>query len=95
MGQACTSHHPQDKYMPECRIEPYQPPRPSIRELNQGRATGTDDLGIPPKGYLGRPPKLAYREGDRAPTEQRMYARKIQPWRGEGQSGVQEAREEE
>ena len=35
--------------MPITRIEPYWPPRPTIRELMEGRAVA-DDREIPPKG---------------------------------------------
>ena len=71
--------------MPMTRIEPYRPPRPTIRELMEGRPAGADDGGVPPKGYLGRPPKLAYRTKDRAEAKRRVRAREIQPWRGEDQ----------
>ena len=47
--------------MPFTRIEPFWPPRPTIRELMEGRPAGADDRGVPGKGYLGRPPKSAYR----------------------------------
>ena len=43
--------------MPMTRVEPYRPPGPTIRELMEGRPAGEDDGGVPPKGYLGRPPK--------------------------------------
>ena len=46
--------------MPMTRIEPYRPPRPTIRELMEGRPAGEDDGGVPPNGCLGRPPRLAY-----------------------------------
>ena len=36
--------------MPMTRIEPYRPPRPTIRELMKGRPAGEDDGGVPPKG---------------------------------------------
>ena len=52
--------------MPMTRIEPYRPSHPTIRELMEGRLAGEDDGGVPPKGYLGRPPKSAYRSEDRA-----------------------------
>ena len=45
--------------MPMTRIEPYEPPRPTIRELMEGRPEGGEDGGIFPKGYLGRPPMSA------------------------------------
>ena len=32
------------------RIEPYRPPRPTLREVMEGRRAGADDRGIPPKG---------------------------------------------
>ena len=43
--------------MPMTRIGPYRPPRPTIRELMQGRPAGADGGGIPRRGYLGRPPE--------------------------------------
>ena len=77
------------------RIEPYQPPRPTIRELMEGRPAGEDDGAVPPKEYLGRPPKLVYRSEDRADPLRHVKARKIQPWRGDDQqrahgAGVQQ-----
>ena len=48
------------------RLEPYRPPRPTIRELMEGRPAGVDNGGVPPEGYLGRPPKLAYKSEDGA-----------------------------
>ena len=51
--------------MPMTRIEPYRPPRPTIRELMEGRPAGEDNGGVPPQGYLGRPHKTAYRSEDR------------------------------
>ena len=71
--------------MPRTRIGPYRPPRPTIRELMEGRPAGEDDGGVPPKGYLGRPPKSAYRSEDRAEALRRVKAREIQPWRGDDQ----------
>ena len=71
--------------MPMTLIEPYRLPRPAIRELIEGRPAGTDDGEIPPKGYLGRPPKSAYRTGDTAEAKRRVRAQEIQPWRGEEQ----------
>ena len=35
------------------RIEPYRPPRPTIRELMEGRPAGEDEGGVPPKGVSG------------------------------------------
>ena len=67
--------------MPMTRIEPYRPPRPTIRELMEGRPAGEDDGGVPPMGYLGRPPKSAYRSEDRAEALRRVTACEIQPWR--------------
>ena len=66
--------------MPLTRIEPYRPPLPTIRELMEGRPAGEDDGGVLPKGYLGRPPKSAYRSEDRAEALRRVKARQIQPW---------------
>ena len=71
--------------MPMTRIEPYRPPRPTIRELMEGRPAGEDDGEVPPKGWLGRPPRSAYRSEDRAEALRRMRAREIQPWRGDDQ----------
>ena len=81
--------------MPMTRIEQYQPPRPTIRELMEGRRAEADDGGVPPKGYLGRLPKLAYRTEDRAEAERRVRAREIQPWRGEDQRRAHEAGEKQ
>ena len=36
--------------MPKTRIDPYRPPRPTIRELMEGRPAGEEDGGVPPKG---------------------------------------------
>ena len=47
-------------------IEPYRPPRPTIRELIEGRPAGEDEGGVAPKGCLGRPPRSIYRLEDRA-----------------------------
>ena len=71
--------------MPMTRIEPYRPPRPTIRELMEGRPAGADDGGVPPKGYLGRPPKSAHRLEERAEALRRVRAREIQPWCGDDQ----------
>ena len=61
-GTQCLS---QRSTMPMTRIEPYLPPRPTIRELMQGRPPREDDGGVPPRGCLGRPPRSAYRSEDR------------------------------
>ena len=81
--------------MPMTRIEPYRPPRPPIRELMEGRPAGADDGGVPSKGYLGRPPKSAYRSEDRAEARRRVRAREIQPWRGEDQQRAYGAGEQQ
>ena len=81
-GTQCLS---QRSTMLMTRIEPYRPPRPTIKELMEGRPTGEDDGGIPPKGCLGRPRRSAYRSEDRAEAQRRMRAREIQPWRGDDQ----------
>ena len=81
--------------MPMTRIEPYRPPRHTIRELLEGRPAGADNGGVPPKGYLGRPPQSTYRSEDRAEAERRVRAREIQPWRGEDQRGAHEAGEQQ
>ena len=39
--------------MPMTRIEPYQPPRPTIRELMEGRPAGADDRGNSPETVPG------------------------------------------
>ena len=64
--------------MPMTRIEPYRPPRPTITELMEGRPAGEDDGGVPPKWYLGRPPKSAHRSADRAEAL-RPSPRKLHP----------------
>ena len=81
--------------MPMTCKEPYRPPRPTIRELMEGRPAGADDGGVPPKGNLGRPPKSAYRSEDRAEAKGRVRARKIQPWRGKDQRGAHGAGEQQ
>ena len=73
--------------MPMTRIELYRPPRPTIRELMEGRPVGGDDRGIPPDWYLGRPSKSTYRTQGRAEAGRRVRAREIHPWRGEEQRG--------
>ena len=93
--QTGATHRPQMDYILMTRIEPYRPPRPSIRELMEGRPAGADDGGMPSKGYLGRPPKLAYRMENRAQAERLVWAREIQPWRGEEQRGAHRAGEEQ
>ena len=67
------------------RIEPYRPPCPTIRELMEGRPAGKHGGGVPPNGYLGRPPKTAYRSEDRAEALRRVRGRELQPWRGGNQ----------
>ena len=81
--------------MPMTRIEPYRPPRATIRELMEGKPAGADDGGIPPKGYPERPPESAYRTEDRAGAEKRVRAREIQPWRGEDKRRAQKAGEQQ
>ena len=71
--------------MPMTRIEPYRLPRPTIRELMEGRPAGEDDGGVPPKGCLGRPPRSAYWSKNRAEAQRRVRAREIQPPRGDDQ----------
>ena len=85
----------QNTAMPLTRIEPYQPPRPTIRELMEGRPAGADNGGIPPKGYLGTPPKSAYRTEDRAEAQRRVRAREIQPWREEDERRAHGAGEQQ
>ena len=70
---------------PMTGIEPYRPPRAAIRELMEGRPAGADDGGVPPKGYLGGPPKSAYRSEDKAEALRRVRVREIQPWRADDQ----------
>ena len=64
--ETVAASRPQSYAMPMTGIEPYRATRPTIRELMEGRPAGPDDAGIPPKEYLGRPPKLVYRTEDRA-----------------------------
>ena len=80
--------------MPMTRIEPYRPPRPTIRELMEGRPAGEDDGGVFPKGCLVRPSRSAYRSEDRAEALRRVRARKIQPWRGDDQRRAHRAGEQ-
>ena len=85
-SEGAKEHHvSQRSTMPKTRIELYRPPGPTIRELMEGRPAGEDDGGVPPKGCLGRPPRLAYRSEDRAEALRRVTAREIQPWRGDDQ----------
>ena len=63
--------------MPMTRIEPYRQPRPTIRELMEGRPARAVDRGVPPKGYLGSPPRSAYRTEDRVEAKGRVRAREI------------------
>ena len=81
-GTHCLS---QRSTMPMTRIEPYRPPRPTIRELMEGRPAKEDDGGVPPKGCLGRPPRSAYRSEDRGEALRHVRAREIQPRRGDDQ----------
>ena len=76
------------------RIEPYRPPRPTIRKLMEGRLAGEDDGGVPPKGCQGRPPRPAYGSDDRAEALRRVTAREIRPWRGDDQRRAQGAGEQ-
>ena len=84
-GHKRTQCLPQRSTMPVTRNEPYRPPRPTIRELMEGRPTGEDDGGVPPKWCLRRPPRSAYRSEDRAEAQRRVRVREIQPWRGDDQ----------
>ena len=81
--------------MPMTCIEPYRPPRPTISELMEGRPAGADNGEVPPKGYLGRLPKWAYRMEDRAKAKRRVRAREIQPWRREDQRRAHGAGEQQ
>ena len=80
--------------MPLTRIEPYRLPRPTIRELMEGQPAGEDDGGFPPKGFLGRPPRSAYRSEDRAEALRHVRAREIQPWCGDDQQRAHGAGEQ-
>ena len=53
MRQAWAPRHPQNDNMANGRIEPYQPPHPTIREQMESTATRTVDAGIPPNGEPG------------------------------------------
>ena len=81
--------------MPMTCIQPYRPPRQTIRELMEGRPAGADDWGVPQKGYLGRLPKSAYRSEDGAEALRRVRAREIQPWRGDDQQRTHGAGEQQ
>ena len=81
-GTQCLS---QRSTTPMTRIEPYRPPRRTIRELTEGRPAGEDDGGVPQKGCLGRPPRSAYRSDDRTEALRHVRARQIQPRRGDDQ----------
>ena len=84
----------QENTMPKTPIEPYRPPRPTSRELMEGRPAGEDDGGVPRKGCLGRPPRSAYRSEDRAEALRRLKACEIQSWRGEDQRGAHGAQQQ-
>ena len=84
--EGAKEHHiSQRSTMPRTRIEPYWPPRPTIRELMEGRPAGEDNGGVSPKWCLGRLPRLAYRWEDRAEALRRVSAHEIQRWRGDDQ----------
>ena len=93
-GHKGTKFLSQRSTMPMTRIEPYRPPRPTIREPMEGRPAGEDDGGVPPKGCLGRPPRSAYRSQDRAEAQRRVRVREIQPWRGDDQRRAYRAGEQ-
>ena len=81
--------------MPMTLIEPYRPPPPTIRELMEGRPAGEDDRRFPLKGYLGGPPKSAYRSKDRAGALRRVKERDIQPLRRDDQRRAHRAGEQQ
>ena len=76
-------------------VSPSHAPRPTIRELMGGRPAGADGGGMPPKGYLRRSPKPAYKTEDRAEAQRRVRAREIQPWPGEEQRRAHGAGEQQ
>ena len=49
--------------MPMTRIEPYRPPRPTIRELMEGRPAGEGDRGSPPEGVSGEAAQVGLQVG--------------------------------
>ena len=49
--------------MPMTRIGPYRPPRPTIRELMEGRPAGEDDGGVPPEGVSGEAAQVGLQVG--------------------------------
>ena len=49
--------------MPMTRIELYRPPRPTIRELMEGRPAGEDDGGVPPEGVTGKAAQVGLQVG--------------------------------
>ena len=80
-------HHAVDPH----RAVPAAPP--DHQGLMEGRPAGEDDGGVPPKGCLGRPPRLAYRSEDRAESLRHERAHEIQPWRGDDQRRAHRAGE--
>ena len=56
-------HRAQSDAMPMTRIESYRPPRPTIRELMEGRLAGADDGGNPSKGVPGEAAQAGLQDG--------------------------------
>ena len=71
--------------MPMTRIEPYRPPRPTIRELMEGRPAGEDAGGVPLKGVSGEAVQVGLQVGRQGGGPEAVKAREIQPWRGDDQ----------
>ena len=61
-------HRTQSDAPPMTRIESYRPPRPTIRELMEGRPAGADNGGIPPKGVPGKAAEVGLRNGGQGAT---------------------------
>ena len=92
--QTGVTHRLQSNAMPLTRIEPYRPPRPTIRELMEGRPAGGGRRGNPPEGVPGEAAQVGLpdggssaggetREGARdTALARRGAARRTRGWRG-------------
>ena len=64
--------------MPMTRIEPYRPPRPTIRELMEGRGGG-GRRGSPPEGVSGEAARVGLQVRGQGEALRRVRAHEIQP----------------
>ena len=62
-GHKGTQWLSQRSTMPMTRIEPYRPPRPTTRELMEGRPAGEDEGGVPPEGVSGEAAQVGLQVG--------------------------------